>query len=699
MKKRLISLALLLCIFTSVFSVFSMASERGYNSVGNLEISFRSAGSTPRADSIHDEFNFAPSSGNDRSGVYDYYYRDSYFSSSAYKYNEHLSTMSLVMAMSAFPGGGSFFTDIYANFEDLMTDVGFDSFEANTETDLVTTPYTMGVALAKKTVVYESRPYTLVAIAFRGSGYGSEWTNNFVVGSSAESPEGHKGFLYARDRALEFVLDYLERNVSGDTKLWITGYSRGGAVSGLTGAWFNDNAAELSEMGINLARENIFTYTFEAPSSLIESEIADRNYDNIFNIVNPNDFITLMPFENWGFVRPGIDHVLPTFYREKAQQLNEVVAAINDRARYDSHNFTPYISSVGASQAEYLRNFYAMFASRISRDEYAEKLENIFSQIISKLLNSGDREASRLVSVFAENLLGDLGIDTSDSTLGVFTMLIKLLDGQEATLERLCDAVGKNLKEAGYIENFDAETRGAMYVFIKVMFGKDDGKSMIPYFITLLSNFRNYKDSQGESFSVNCIINSHTPEIILAALTLEDNYYVTSGGALTWSEGRSAKEDSVTVVVNDGKRIYSVVYAKGSTVTLSAYATGCVSFAGWYVDGACVTTDSDYTFVAKESVTVSTTSVIEHKAVTDWRVDKEAVGLSEGVVSRHCDVCGADFVQSVEAPISYSQLNCIVAASGGVLLVLTTVIVTLCVRRAKKKKRAKKAEPAASAAE
>lgn len=679
-KTKIVALVLTVVLLTSSLSFLSFADNK--KTVGNLDISFRSSGGEAKSDNIKDHFKYFST---DLEGTYDYFYRDGYFSASSYKYNEHLATMSMILALSAFPSG-SFFEDTYANATSLFFDIGFDSVEANTETDLAPTPYTMGLVMAKKTVIDGSRPYTLVAISFRGSGYGSEWANNFTVGSAEEYPEGHKGFIESRDRALEFIVDYLERQVSGDMKLWISGFSRGAAVSGLTGAWFNDNASALSEKGINLQNEDIFTYTFEAPASILRSVNEQRNYTNIFNIINPNDFITMMPFEGWDFVRPGIDHVLPNFYRDKAQKLNDIIEDITGKEMYDSHNFTPYISSVGKSQSEYLKNFFDLFASRISRDRYARELENTFSHIFNKLLNSSEREMSKLVDAFTTNLLSDLGISTEDSNLGVFTLLIKLLDGDEGTLKNLSNAIGKNLEKAGYIESFDEETQRAINLLVKVLFGKDDGKTMIPYFITLLSNFRTYKDKYGRSYTLNCIVNSHTPEIAFAALVLEDDYYSGRSGEITWTRGYSSKDDTVSVIVNDGKRIYSVDYMKGSTVTLSAYATGCVSFVGWYVDGECVTEDSDYSFIIKENTNVSAASVIVHTSVTEWHIDKEAVGVEEGVVSRYCSSCGTTFTQTVEAPMTYFQLNLIILGSAlGVLLVL--VISTVCIVRSRRKKK------------
>ncbi len=686
MKIRIVALFLSFVLLTSSLSFLSFAGNE--KAVGDLQISFRTGGGEAKSDNIKDHFRYFST---DTEGDYDFFYRDGYFSASSYKYNEHLATMSMILALSAFPSG-SFFEDKYANAQSLFFDIGFDSIEANTETDLAPTPYTMGLVMAKKTVIDGSRPYTLVAMAFRGSGYGSEWANNFTVGTSEEYPEGHKGFIEARNRSLEFIMDYLDRNVKGDVKLWISGFSRGGAVSGLTGAWFNDNAEVLSEKGISLCNEDIFTYTFEAPSSISTGVNEERNYSNIFNIINPNDFITKMPFEGWGFTRPGIDHVLPSFYRDKAQKLNDIIEDISGREMYDSHNFTPYISSVGVSQSEYLKNFCDLFVSRISRDEYAEKLENTFSYIFNKILNSSDRDMSKLVSAFTDNLLADLGINASDSNFGIFTMLIKLLDGDETTLATLSDAIGKNLEKAGYIEFYDEETKQAIGLLVKVLFGKDDGKTMIPYFITLLSNFRTYKDRYGRSYTLNCIINSHTPEIAFAALLLEDDYYSGKSGEILWSRGYSSKDDTVTVVVNDGKRVYSVDYIKGSTVTLSAYAGGCISFVGWYVGGECVTEESDFSFVARENTTVDAVSVIEHKSVTEWHVDKEAVGAEDGSVSRYCSQCGTNFTQIVEAPLTRLQFNLIISGVAlGALLIAVGVTVGIIKSRRKKQKKSEEA--------
>jgi hypothetical protein len=97
-----------------------------------------------------------------------------------------------------------------------------------------------------------------------------------------------------------------------NTKLWITGHSRGGAVANLL-------AAELTRLARNnnplalATQNNIYTYTYATPNvkvpemgtpSETSEQMRDR-YLNIFNIVINQDFVTQVPLERWGYTKYG----------------------------------------------------------------------------------------------------------------------------------------------------------------------------------------------------------------------------------------------------------------------------------------------------------------------------------------------------------------------------------------------------------
>lgn len=663
--------------FLSLTPIDAFSKETKSASIGAPEISFEISEHNKTSDNIKVSFNYTPSISSGKGGdMATCYYRDSYFSKSSYEYNSHLATMSMALAMSAFQDGGRLYNDVYQNAEELFLDIGFECVESNIETDIAPTTETMGLVMAKKTIEQSDGNYTLVAIAFRGSGYGSEWANNFIVGTEENSPEGHKGFISSRDRVLPFILDYLDRNVSGEAKLWLTGFSRGGALSGITGAWLNDNINEISKKGITISQRDIFTYSFGAPTSIDARLNSQRNYNNIFNIVSPNDMIPRLPFEAWGIERPGIVKLLPTFYGNEADSIVKILKELNPAIVYSADSFVPFINSVGKTQAEYLNKCCELLASRIDRTTYAEKIESPLSHMLDKLLNGSDREMQLLATQLANNFLADMDIDISNIGIdGIASLVLGMLGGDEALIDKLCNSLGKNLEESGFIAVFDEETYDCLFTLTKALLDK----SFVPYVVTLIRNIS--------------ILDAHAPEIIFAGLITQDDYYGSSQGGVSWSSGYSSKENIITVAINDGNKIYGIDFPKETTVTLKAHIPLCLDFEGWYKGDECVTSDYEYSFVARESFGISALTKVNHASFGDWVIKKEAFAFSPGLKERVCAACGACFEEIIPAPfgeLDGGKIAIIATASSVAMLAIGgSVVFSL---RAKRKKKIKKEE-------
>ena len=88
-------------------------------------------------------------------------------------------------------------------------------------------------------------------------------------------------------------------------KLWITGYSRGGAVANILASMLDDEKVKYPCQ--------VYAYTFAAPKTAIikNTHCHDTIYRNIFNILSPNDPVYNIPPSNWDFGRFGICVVFP----------------------------------------------------------------------------------------------------------------------------------------------------------------------------------------------------------------------------------------------------------------------------------------------------------------------------------------------------------------------------------------------------
>lgn len=253
-----------------------------------------------------------------------YHYDDGYFLEDSTIYNNQLSTMSLCLELATW---SSYDTSIWKhkskNARELLTGevltaggsysketegIGFKDFAQNDYWNNRPTRNSIGVVAANKKITDvrdNNKEYTLIALAVRGGGYASEWASNFNTGNVGT----HAGFTEARDNVLKFLKKYIEDySITGDIKLWVVGYSRGGATANMVGGALNDGYALPN---VSLKHKDLFVYTFEAPRGALKSDLDASNsgeHSNIHNVINFNDVVPLVAPQQWGFVRYNYDN-------------------------------------------------------------------------------------------------------------------------------------------------------------------------------------------------------------------------------------------------------------------------------------------------------------------------------------------------------------------------------------------------------
>ena len=250
------------------------------------------------------------------------YYTDDYFMDSASIYDPSLATASLCVAMSAFTSNNNHgFSHGYQNVEDLLLNLDFTDFTVNDDFKVKPREDTIGLVAANKVIRDDGVKHTLIVMAVRGGGYYSEWVENFLMGSGEDSYGNHEGFHDATVRSIDFLESYISENdISGNIKLWITGFSRGAAVSNMVAGYLDTDIADgASVLGgdVILEHDDLYAYTFGTPMGVCTDGHEYRpdprsgTYDNIWNIVNRNDPVPKVAMSAMGFCRYGNDVFLP----------------------------------------------------------------------------------------------------------------------------------------------------------------------------------------------------------------------------------------------------------------------------------------------------------------------------------------------------------------------------------------------------
>ena len=217
-------------------------------------------------------------------------YKDSCFALDATRINKDLVLLSYGASMSA----------VYEkNMISFYNALEFDDIESHY---VVTSgSHTISYSFAHKEI-WERH---VIAVNVRGFEYENEWIDNFDMGLTGN----HHGFEQSALQIYSNLKTYF--NKYNNPKLWLTGYSRAGAVINVLSHQI------LSKKEININKKDMYVYTFEAPKGLaIENKIP---YENVFNFINSRDLLVYAaPEEQYGLCRCGID---VDFYNENYKTL------------------------------------------------------------------------------------------------------------------------------------------------------------------------------------------------------------------------------------------------------------------------------------------------------------------------------------------------------------------------------------------
>lgn len=427
-------------------------------------------------------------------------YHEDYFERDANVYNHYLARMSMRLALASFSAKGDKAYQ-YTHLEEFFKKLEFRGFAFNEwytkESEANSIAVGMAYKLLKDTVNNEN--YTLIAIGIRGGNYGSEWSGDFNVGNGKH----HEGFEIASEKVIRFLNEYIEnKEITGKIKIWISGYSRGAATANLVAAQLNKYKILLPS-SVSLEQKDLFAYCFETPMTVKDPDNESGEYDNIFSIVNPNDFVPMIPLAEWGFQRYGITKYLPTAkFSGQAYPtlLNRMKGFFRDYTAdtYEVDNFVNSGNASNLSQGEFLTlAMHAISKELKTTEDYVNLLQDPLERIGMDLTNNATALAENVMDEIGKNVLpiifgGSFSIRTINGTI--------IVNNSYYALRK---AVVKGMERTGLEPNPDVVDA---LVNVLSYLGRDNIK-------TLYDNIANRKS----------IIQGHYPEVCLAWLdaTLE----------------------------------------------------------------------------------------------------------------------------------------------------------------------------------
>ena len=220
-------------------------------------------------------------------------YSDSYFDTPSPGDHPELRAVSYALALAGFEneadGYPSDSSTPNPKLQLFLDQLGFSNFR-KWDTKSNEDGHSFGTTIAEKTL---PNGQTLIVVAPRNYNYMTEWLSNFNVGISGD----HAGFNESANLVKNRLDEYIHDNNLSNYKIWMVGYSRGGAVVDLAAKMINEDFANY-----DMATDDFYVYTFGAP----RASLTESGYTNIHDVKDGNDLLLGYVFpELWGFHNTG----------------------------------------------------------------------------------------------------------------------------------------------------------------------------------------------------------------------------------------------------------------------------------------------------------------------------------------------------------------------------------------------------------
>ena len=291
-------------------------------------------------------------------------------------------------------------------------DFKFDNIVTSEDYDKEETKDSIKFTLAHK----HYSDYEVVAINLNGINYGEPWINNFVLGNEGNA----EGFQIAADKVLTSVNTYLESYKDNNYKVWLTGYSRGAGIANIVGYTLLEGSS------YNLAEENMYSYTFEAPKCVDVKNVKQHN--SIHNIINSADLVTYVAPTEYGLSRVCVDHDIYSKYMDSRIK--------NFDSRLKLAAFTKDSDSKYSNESEFIQYLFSLMLKKLSDDSidmstrahYVTNYQEHISYLIYIVRNLKSETLTDIMEEFSKlstNPWAMIGLMADD---GLYNFLKPILD-------------------------------------------------------------------------------------------------------------------------------------------------------------------------------------------------------------------------------------------------------------------------------
>lgn len=353
------------------------------------------------------------------------YYTDDYFTASADRSQPDVSlaSASIDLAVAGFNSMDvTEYSDKDRNVRNLLAALGYTDYGCSETFHQKPTDDSIAIAAAVKRPA--GAEYTLMAVSVRGGAYEAEWAGNFSLGKVGN----HTDFQQCSDYCMNFLRQYIqEHQITGRVKLWLTGYSRGGAVGNIMAGEIDRGGAL---PGITVDYGDLYAYFFEPPQGVdVSNDPRNARYNNIWNFLNYNDLVPLVAMSDLGFARYGNDYYYPDAsmanYAEQREAMLRFYNALESKEfageyivdDFRMKKFDPangiIVDDVGnnMTQGDFARKLVSKMVQDTvkTRENYVNEYQNGFRAVLhvvfgQQLLTGKEGDVERFVAALEKNI-------------------------------------------------------------------------------------------------------------------------------------------------------------------------------------------------------------------------------------------------------------------------------------------------------
>lgn len=328
-------------------------------------------------------------------------YSDEFFSEPSPGDHPELRTVSYALALAGYENQADGYpsdpSNPYPKLKGLLDQMGFSDYQS---WDISSEPngHSMGATIGHKTL---SSGQELIVVAPRNYNYMTEWLSNFNVGTSGD----HAGFSEAAGFIKDDFDEYLSTRSLANYKLWVVGYSRGGAVIDLFAKAINENIENYE-----LASDDFYAYTFGAP----RASVTEPGYTNIHDVKDGNDLILGYVFpELWGFHNTGTyEEIHPADLEISASVVN--IADLADPATASNVlvNNDGLTEQVGTMNGRDFMNAWMQFVTEngLTREYFNTTVKEPLSEIMKLYQTRKLDQQSEFTDFFTDTSYGLAGM-------------------------------------------------------------------------------------------------------------------------------------------------------------------------------------------------------------------------------------------------------------------------------------------------